>query len=703
MDRKSFVITISVLLGLNSAIIADHLGVHIPLFRQVFGLVALTFLPGYLLLRIFDPRLESFSENVFFSVALSVSLVMFMGIFANFIYPLLGIEKPITLTPILITFNIVIIVLLFIQQTRARVQLTEKTKLKKIRITKWDLFFLLLPLLSLLSAYWFSFCDDKKGLLVLYLIISLTPLIFIQVKNFNRVFAIWSIALSLLWSTVFGMSWNYIWGYDINGEYYYAKLVLLNGIWEISIFGAANTVASVNVLAPIYSLILNTSLISILKIVYPLLFSLVPLILLKAYEYLLKEKVWAELSVLFFIFLFTFFTEMMALARQMIAEIYLALIIYAIVTKRVNLVFLLVFSISLIVSHYGTAYLSMFALLISYILTYLFKIPEKNKVITRYFVAIFWVVAILWYQGIGGGFQFKNLVWIGRSTWFMLGEIFNVRYSQGLALIVGETTLARELAKWINVLAQGMITLGILVTSLEVIKGKVKSLEFYMLSLVFFGYDVAGLVVPFFANRLNATRLYQITLFFLAPYFIIGFITVLNNIFQKFVNYFSHYAHANNYMLKALAVFISVYFLFNSGFMVEITNDPQPALWLDPVHSPRWSTQEVLCAKWIQNHRTSETVVYLGNFKFPLFLGLGVETKSFGRDVEVFLQKSYVFLGRESVKNGEVESFYFDMGGIPRHEFLSLRNTKLWSQLFEFEKVYANDNTWTYFVSTLSE
>ncbi len=224
------------------------------------------------------------------TVALSISTVMFMGIFANFIYPFIGIKRPITLKPLLVTFNVIVVSLLVIQQNRSLE--TQENLSKFPKITRWDLFFLLLPLFSLLSAYMFSFYGDNRGLLALYFVISLTPIIFIKVKNFNRAFAIWSIAISLMWSTVFGVSWNYIWGgYDISGEYYYAHLVLRQGMWNVSTYYQYNTVASVNILAPpLYSLILNIGIIPIFKIIYPLIFSMVSVILLKAYERLLGGK-----------------------------------------------------------------------------------------------------------------------------------------------------------------------------------------------------------------------------------------------------------------------------------------------------------------------------------------------------------------------------------------------------------------------------
>ncbi|MEM3713486.1 MAG: DUF2206 domain-containing protein [Nitrososphaeria archaeon] len=499
-----------------------------------------------------------------------------------------------------------------------------------------------------------------------------------------------------MWSTVFGLSWDYIWGYDINVEYYYADQVLLKGFWDTSITAGANSVASVNLLAPIISLILDTNIISIFKILYPLIFSLVPVILLKAYERLLGQRLWAELSVLFFMFLFTFFTEMMSLARQIIAEVFLALLVYAIM-KKMNPLILTIFLLSLSISHYATAYLMMFALITLFPLT----ITDVKRRISNANIILFCVVTLIWYWHVGGGIEFYYLANIGYQTLLMVDEIFSLQYSQGLAIIMGSTTIIRELAKWINLIAQGLISIGVL-TIIYKILGKYEEvkehLEFYIMSLVFFVYDIAGIALPLFANRLNTTRLYHLTLFFLSPFFIVGGITLGKLVHKVMIRQDVHMLRIQN-ITKALAIFLVIYFLFNSGFMLEIMHDPQPAQWLDKMHSPSWSTQEIVGAKWVALYKQSNSTIYLGESKFPLFLGLGVRTLSFGKEPEVkdIRNKSIlVYLGKETTINGEIQGVYLDAGGFPRSNFLQIRETKLWRQLLDFSVVYASKEALVY-------
>ncbi|MBC7092203.1 MAG: DUF2206 domain-containing protein [Nitrososphaeria archaeon] len=449
-------------------------------------------------------------------------------------------------------------------------------------------------------------------------------------------------------------------------------------------------------MAPILSLILKTDLILIFKVLYPLIFSLVPVILLKAYEKLFGQRLLAELSVMFFMFLFTFFTEMMALARQIIAEVFLALLVYATV-KRIKPMILTLFLVSLAISHYGTAYLTMFAL---FLLPFL-SIVKSEKKISNINVVLFAIVTLLWYQHFGGGIEFYYLVNIGYETFLMLEDIFNPQYSQGLALIMGSTTLMRELAKWINLIAQGLISIGILTIIFRILSKYNQAREhmaFYLMSFAFFAFDVAGIILPLFANRLNTTRLYHITLFFLAPYLTIGGITVGKIIHKKIIHQKINGFKIQN-VIKALALFLLIYFLFNSGFMLEIAHDPQPAQWLDKIHSPSWSIQELLGAKWIIHSSATNLTIYSGELKFPLFLGLGVKTISFTLEPEIkeFVNKPIlIYLGKETTKKGEVQTFYYDVGGMPRSTFLQIKETKLWQQLLNSNLIYVSKDVLVY-------
>ncbi|WP_099212389.1 DUF2206 domain-containing protein [Thermococcus henrietii] len=695
--RKEIIITISILLGLNSSIIAGYLGIHIPLARYVFGFLVLTFLPGYLLLAISGATFDSFSERVFMSVALSISVIMLVGIFANFVYPLLGVDKPITLWSILVTINLIILSLVMMYK-KIGFSVSDNYTNKKIVLSKLDFPFILLPIWSLLGAYRFSHYGDNKGLLFLYLVISFTPILFFRYKTFNKTFAIWSIAISLIWSTTFGVSWGYIWGYDINGEYHYANLVLSSGIWNISTYYQYNTIASDNILAPVYSLILSVNIIWIFKIIYPLFLSLVPVILLKAYEKLLKNKMLAEFSVLFFVFLSTFFTELVQLARQMIAELYLALLVYMLIT-RVNKTFVLLFLISLAVSHYGTAYLVMFAFLfISFLKAFSPNIKQK---FSNTLVMVFSVVTILWYSYAGRGVQFTNLTLIGYQTLIMLKNIFNPQYSQGLELIVSKTTLGWEIAKWVNIIAQIMIMIGIMKTVYNA-KDNKKYLEFYILSFVFFLYDIAGIVVPYFSNRLNATRLYQITLFFLSPYFTIG-ITTLITLLRKILP-FKKIGTIEKKATRVIAIFLVIYFLSNSGIIVVALHDPHPPIWLEKINGPYWDSSEIYGGKWLVIHKGNNMKIYSDQDHALIFLGLigqpisGVSFRgNLNEDIILNLpnKDAYLYFGSIEVVRKKVPVQVW-FGSISKVKYVSLYNPTLFRYLLNSQKIYASNSVWIY-------
>lgn len=76
------------------------------------------------------------------------------------------------------------------------------------------------------------------------------------------------------------------------------------------------------------------------------------------------------------------------------------------------------------------------------------------------------------------------------------------------------------------------------------------------------------IILPSFANTLNMTRFYHITLIILAPLFVIGSL----NFQQRFINIFTRYKNDKTYF-ALINIFIIILFLFQSGFVYEITNE----------------------------------------------------------------------------------------------------------------------------------
>ncbi|MGO9387056.1 MAG: hypothetical protein ACLPWD_03305, partial [Methanobacterium sp.] len=171
---------------------------------------------------------------------------------------------------------------------------------------------------------------------------------------------------------------NYIWGWDINSEFFLANQVALNSFWNLNLSSNYNSMLSVVILAPVLSSYIRLNLVWILKIIYPILFSMVPLGLYYVYSKQTCPKI-AFYGTFFFMLLFTFYTEMLSLARQQIAELFLVLLLMVLINDNLNKTkksFLaVIFGLSIVISHYGLTYLMMIILILSVLILYLI---DKN-------------------------------------------------------------------------------------------------------------------------------------------------------------------------------------------------------------------------------------------------------------------------------------------------------------------------------------
>ena len=301
---------------------------------------------------------------------------------------------------------------------------------------------ILIPLLSILGTQLVNIYHSNILLLILIPLISIVPMVIIFTKFIRKELyplAICMISVALLFHV--SLITNYITGVDIHVEYYLANLVRINSIWDATIANSYNAMLSIVMLGPIYSLICGMDLTWVFKIIYPLLYSLVPVGIYLVCNRQVNSKI-SFLAAFFFIAVNTFYAIMISLARQEIAELFLTLILLVVVTKPLNATaqkaLFLIFSASLIVSHYSISYIFLFlhygshgfcAFLIQYATnsrlirnikrrnrergehTQIVTQAEVNgnKLITFGFVIFFFVAAISWYIWQANSSAFINL------------------------------------------------------------------------------------------------------------------------------------------------------------------------------------------------------------------------------------------------------------------------------------------------------
>jgi uncharacterized membrane protein len=463
--------------------------------------------------------------------------------------------------------------------------------------------------------------------------------------------AIVAIAVALLYSSTLISA--YLTGWDIHLEYYFSNLTITHSFWDPTIPNNINAMASIVMLSPIYSGILGMDNAWVFKIIYPLLFSLVPLGLYRVYQKLTDEKV-AFLSVFFFMSFFIFFTEMTALARQQIAELFLVLLILLIVDKKVDSVkgvaLSIVFAISLILSHYGLSYIFMFFYLIpTWILLFLMRNSGLNRlwkgildrkknnthqtknlipttgIITGAFVLFFVAFACLWYMYVSSSAPLESVASIGNN---IVTSIFTEFFTQGgkgylLSLALGGALGTPSLQREIHIIVQYVTEFFIIVGILGLIaqrKGFKINREYSVMALASMVLLLMCIVLPYFAGYLNVTRFYQITLIFLSPFCVLGGVALFRGALKLF--------KASRITIKAvyamLLIVLVAYFMFNTGFLYEVTGDVPFSASLglqrmkastDPGVEVNFNgiytyDVEVFSARWLSEYRSDASKVF---------------------------------------------------------------------------------------------
>ncbi|MCJ7515975.1 MAG: DUF2206 domain-containing protein [Dehalococcoidia bacterium] len=440
--KKCLQLSLAILLAMLVLIGLAALGFDIPVLRQIISFVFLTFIPGILILRILRVHNISTIESLVYSVGLSVAFTMFSGALINFTLPLIDIPKPISLAPVSVTLAVFTLILMAVAYMRDRAFVgQQKTKLSKKLQLPPVLFLILLLLLTVLSV---ALIDAyQNNILLLVCLIAIAAVVglaafgkFIQPQVYPL--AIFIIGLCLLYQTTL-MS-PYLIGSDIYVEHHFWRLVVGSGFWDASIPSTVNSCTSTNILAPVYSLLLNIDGVWVFKVIYPLLFSLMPLVMYHIFSQQMSSKK-AFLAVFFFLSVPTFSLEMISLCRQQIAELFFVLFILLLVDRKLSLSsklpLVIIFVMSIPVSHYslgmiGLIYMGLFLPLVFIIrngtfqklwgwltkkvgglprsLTKLQVLPAKIIVIT---VVVYFIFSFVWFGIIASGVNL-NLV---KSLW----------------------------------------------------------------------------------------------------------------------------------------------------------------------------------------------------------------------------------------------------------------------------------------------
>jgi len=575
----------------NISIILD-----IPVARQTIGFLYVTFVPGYILIKLLKIKMKDITETVLFSTGLSVAVLMLIGLAVNETHSILAIQRPFSLPLLLPAINIFTLTCVVAAYLKNRGKRAAGESIN-INLGKPLPFLALLGvlLLSVVGAITSGAYGDNRILLLMIIAIAAVFAIGVFKGTISArlyPFIVLIIAISLVYHSTL-VSPNLVhFGSDACGEVFTQRIVEKNAYWNPTnpypgdqSVGRTYSMISVTVLPTVYSLLLNLDSILVFKIFYSLLFALIPLGLYSLWRRFIGEK-YAFASAFFFMAFQPFYSELLGLNKQMLGELFLVLLLMVILDKEKDkgkmLFCSLFFSFGLVVSHYALAEIFLFFILA--VLVVFVTTRKTSKSITPTFVLWFFTIMFAWYIFTSSCSVYDAFVTFGQRVYNELGDFFNLQAREpeilrGLGL-EPPPTIWNLISRLFAYITEALIIIGFLGIILKRTKIYLNKEYFFFVftSMLFLGLLV---LIPGLSEVMNMTRFYHVLLFFIAPLCVIGAKSIVEFL-QKREDVFK---------ISILILIVLVpYFLFQTGTVYELTNSPS---WSLPLSMHRTSQAEL--------------------------------------------------------------------------------------------------------------
>jgi uncharacterized membrane protein len=668
---------------------------NIPLFRDCVVFIYLSLIPGFALLKFFKLKEISVLDTILFSLGLSMAFLMFIGLIVNELFVTLGYLQPLSIIPLTVAisgFTLSIFAIEYIrdQPETLKLDLNLGGKLKNVLPVSIILCFLLI--FSALGVLYVNVLI----ILMSYSIIAALCVICILFKRLIPEklfpFLLFSISIALICQVL--LLSKYIVGWDANLEYYVFRLTQINGYWgslsanlNSVITLDYNSMLSITLLPTIFSVLMNAKGDIVFKILYPFIFSFIPLSLYRIYE---KQfgKLIGLLSVLFFVFTSTAFygLEPLSLNRQIVGDLFLLLSVFLLISHAIPVtkrrILLIIFGAALVVSHYTLAYIYLAMAALVFVIS---RVKSKfDYTLNAATVLLIFVITFSWYALVTSSPLLSLTDNVRRIFDEFTTGTLSTYSGTGTASNMFATPQAFTTAAWINLLMTGIANLFLIIGVFLIIFRKKRTGifdRFRVLSI--FAAIILGVsyIAPSIATKFNFTRFYGFTLLFLSPCFVIGGQFLLITIRKTFTKIkraqplkrqSASKMKNINLSLLLIAVILGGYFLSQAGFVNRVTggaihsyvldfdrmkasNESQYKILLSYDYFPE---QEVFSATWLLNHNVeqgwviadyvSQTHVLASYGLVPNNLILPLTNTSNPS------QGSFIFLGSLNLVNGVV-------------------------------------------------
>jgi uncharacterized membrane protein len=425
------------------------------------------------------------------------------------------------------------------------------------------------------------------------------------------------------------------------------------------------------------------------------LFAFVPLGL-----YLIFKPQFGSRSALLSTFLFMsflgFYEIMPITPTQEIAMVFLVLVVLLIINKRSQKpetsALVILFMAGMVVSHYATSYLFLFFLVFLWIGSALINRRHKKRdgraALTSTIVVLCAVLAFGWYAFVSGAYTLGSFITIGSHTsTALLTEFFTPNADPTVGLLGTGTpaaTIMHLLARYWQFATEALMAVGLIVL---IRHRKTSGIDdsFFLLSLGAVFVAFVTLFVPVLGVAVGTQRDYVFVLVFLAPYCIFGA--------EYMVNSASRLLGAKKNSIGKLRYLVLMgivlpYFLFNTGAIFEVTQNPSTLLTysLSEVKNSsmnvslttgalRWSyleegsvpNNDLSAVKWLSSVMENGSHVFGDPITTPSLVGYGLISPGnvlfySNEPLTASIHNVYFFFGSENVRQGTVVTITYQTG-----------------------------------------
>jgi uncharacterized membrane protein len=622
------------------------------LFVSAFDIGFVIIYPAKYILALVDLKLRSFSLLAILCVATGIAMIEFLGMSISLVGSTFGLAL-FTRDSVLVVMAVTVLLFMIVSRD---------IKIPSIKIDMPNYVYLsvLLIIISCLgSVLMTQYKEDIVNLLFWGLVLVVTLLLVMKKGLSLQTKAIMIFAISLSCLLNISLISNYLTGWDIFYEYSIGNTTIAQGAWNINQGSNVNAMLSIAVLGPAISWLGNIDLLWTFKLVYPILFSLVP-IGVYIFASRMSNETAGMIAALLFILIQGFLFEIPAIARQEIAEIFLITILMVAMLKDFSdfqkAALGIMFGFGMVTSHYATTLLFLIIMVIYYVVRFAFRAKDK-PIFSAWHMLTLVVIELTWLLYIGSQGVLGSVLEIVDSVYNAVVNEFNITSSVVADRVSSPASFLHEIGKVSFILTIVIVALGVLVRLYQ----KRKNIDNYTCLMVAVGLlMVVALTASNFLVLFSDIRIISLLLIVLGPMFYFGLAWIMGLPLLRL---------QRNKMMYVVALFIGAYLIFNSGLVYAITNDGPTSIALNNnLVFPDFSNSEIKQAMWAQNDLAAKQLISADQINRNVVGGFGwFNVDRDNKNISYVDSGELLFLGNRNIETMK----YVDANGLDQPISLS--------------------------------